>query len=200
MTGDDPLDPARCYRAFVERDSNYDGVFFIAVRTTGIYCRTTCKTRKAKFENCSFYPDAKMIDSKGYRPCFRCRPDLTETGAGDAITRLASAAIKRIYAGALTNGTVEQLSKELKVSSRHLRRALQHEYQKSPLEITLNYRLQIAEELLVDSKLSIAEIAAKSGFSSVRRFNEVFLEKYRASPNKLRKLSRRKKTGESDVE
>jgi len=189
------IDPVRCYKAFVERDSKFEGVFFVAVRTTGIYCRTTCKARKANFENCSFYPaDMTLLASKGYRPCLRCRPDLTETGAGDAVGRLASAAIKKIYEGVLTDGTVETLAKELKVSSRHLRRALQREYQKTPLDIALDYRLQIAEELVVDSQHQIADIAVLSGFSSVRRFNEVFLERYGTNPSELRKLIRRKRT------
>lgn len=202
MVGDDHLRKARqalspvlCYKAFVDRDSRYDGVFFVAVRTTGIYCRTTCKSRKANFHNCSFYPDSKLAEEKEYRPCLRCRPDLAPYSPPDAVGRLATAAVRRIHDGALAEGTVEQLAKEFGVTSRHLRRALQRKYNQSPIELAQSDRLQRAERLLVESDLAITEIAAESGFSSIRRFNEVFLEKYGINPSGSRKLTRNAKRG-----
>lgn len=181
------LSPVLCYKAFLERDIAYDGVFFVAVRTTGVYCRTTCKSRKAKFENCLFFPDAELTEEKGYRACLRCRPDLAPDNPADVIARLASEAVKRIYDGALTDGSVENLASELGVTSRHLRRALKRIYHQTPLELAQNYRLQLAETLLIESKLPITEISGRSGFSSIRRFNEVFREKYGINPSKLRK-------------
>jgi AraC family transcriptional regulator, regulatory protein of adaptative response / DNA-3-methyladenine glycosylase II len=190
------LSPEDCYKAFLERDSAYDGVFFIAVKTTKIYCRTTCKAKKANFENCMFYSNAALAEQKGYRSCLRCHPERAPHESVDPIVRIAAIALKRIYEGALVVGSVGQLAAELNVSTRHLRRALQRVYRRAPAVLANEYRLECAERLLETTQCSVVDVAAQSGFSSIRRFNEAFREKYDTSPSEWRRVRCKRKPGE----
>jgi AraC family transcriptional regulator, regulatory protein of adaptative response / DNA-3-methyladenine glycosylase II len=182
------LDPVICYEAVRSRDRRFDGVFFIAVRTTHIYCRPVCKAQTPRFENCTFHPSAASAEKAGYRPCLRCRPELAPGNSSvDAVSRLAALAMSRIEDGALSKGSVDQLAEEMGISSRHLRRVIEGEYGVSPVELAQTQRLLVAKRLLTDTSLSFSEIALASGFSSVRRFNALFLERYRMNPSQLRK-------------
>src|SRR5207245_5455368 len=105
----------------------------------------------------------------------------------DAVPRLARAAAQRIAAGALNGHALSQLARELGVSERHLRRAMEREIGVSPLELAQTHRLLLAKRLLTDTALSVTRIAFASGFQSLRRFNSVFRERYRLSPSALRR-------------
>lgn len=182
------LDPTNCYEAVRTRDKRFDGVFFIAVRTTRIYCRPVCKAQTPRFENCTFHPSAASAEKAGYRPCLRCRPELAPGNSSvDAVSRLASFAMSRIEDGALSNGSVDHLATEMGISSRHLRRVIEGEYGVSPIELAQTQRLLTAKRLLTDTSLPLTEVALASGFASVRRFNALFLERYRMNPSQLRK-------------
>ncbi len=182
------LDPVTCYEAVRSRDRRFDGVFFIAVRTTHIYCRPVCKAQTPRFENCTFHPSAASAEKAGYRPCLRCRPELAPGNSSvDAVSRLAALAMSRIEDGALSRGSVDQLAQEMGISSRHLRRVIESEYGVSPVELAQTQRLLVAKRLLTDTSLPLSEIVLASGFSSVRRFNALFLARYRMNPSKLRK-------------
>ena len=182
------LDPTICYEAMRTRDRRFDGVFFVAVRTTKIYCRPVCKAQTPRFENVTFHPSAASAEKAGYRPCLRCRPELAPGNSSvDAVGRLAALAMSRIEDGALSNGGVDQLSAEMGIGSRHLRRIIEGEYGVSPIELAQTQRLLVAKRLLTDTRLSLTEIALASGFSSVRRFNALFLERYRMNPSQIRK-------------
>src|SRR6185436_9815632 len=107
------LDHDHCYEAIKARDARFDGVFFVGVSTTGIYCRPVCTVRTPGRDRCTFYPSAATAEAAGYRPCLRCRPELAPGHAPiDSVTRLAKAAVARIDAGALTNRSVEELARE----------------------------------------------------------------------------------------
>lgn len=194
------LDPLVCYQALSTRDRRFDGVFFVAVKTTHIYCRPVCKAQTPRFENCAFHPSAASAEKAGYRPCLRCRPELAPGNASvDAVSRLASAAMSRIEDGALSAGTVDDLALEMGISSRHLRRVIESEYGVSPIELAQTQRLLVAKRLLTDTKLPLTEVALASGFASVRRFNALFLERYRMNPSQLRKARDSKSDNESFV-
>jgi len=182
------LNPESCYQALRTHDSRFDGAFFIAVRTTKIYCRTVCPAKTPLFKNITFYSTAAAAEEAGYRPCLRCRPELAPGNASvDAVSRLASLALNRIEDGALTDLGLEGLAVEMGISSRHLRRVIESEFGVSPIQIAQTQRLLLAKRLLTDTSLSITEIAFASGFSSVRRFNALFLERYNLNPTQLRK-------------
>lgn len=182
------LDPAVCHAALDAHDPRFDGLFFVGVTSTGIYCRPICPARTPKRENRTFHPSAAAAEAAGFRPCLRCRP---ETAPGrssvDAIAAWARAAVRRIEDGALTEQSVPELAEELGISDRHLRRVIQHEFGVSPVELAQTHRLLTAKRLLTDTRLPLGEVALASGFSSVRRFNALFSERYRLTPTHIRK-------------
>jgi AraC family transcriptional regulator of adaptative response / DNA-3-methyladenine glycosylase II len=189
-----------CQRAARARDPRFDGVFFIGVTTTGIYCRPICPGRFVRPTNRRFFVSAAAAERSGYRPCLRCRPELAPGRAPvDAVSRLAFAATLHIAAGALNDGSVADLALELGVSARHLRRALERQLGVSPVELAQTHRLLLAKRLLADTALPMTHVAFASGFQSLRRFNTVFRERYHLSPSKLRRAARggdeRRRTG-----
>jgi AraC family transcriptional regulator, regulatory protein of adaptative response / DNA-3-methyladenine glycosylase II len=182
------LDPRRCYEVMRAHDRRFDGVFYVGVSTTGVYCRPVCRVRMPRADRCSFYPNAASAERAGYRPCLRCRPELAPGLApSDAVKRVAQQAAARIKAGALSDGDLEALALEFGLSSRQLRRAVETEYGVSPIELALTFRLLLAKQLLTDTQLKVIDVAFASGFSSLRRFNDAFRAKYRLSPSSLRK-------------
>jgi len=182
------LNSDTCYQALLTHDRRFDGVFFVGVASTGIYCRTVCTAKTPKQENCTFHRSAAAAERAGFRPCLRCRPELAPgTAQVDAMDRLAREAANRIEDGALVEGNIEQLAADLGVTGRHLRRVVEQEFGVSPIELAQTSRLLLAKRLLTDTDLSVIEIAFASGFSSLRRFNALFKERYRLNPTELRK-------------
>ncbi|MBC8102418.1 MAG: DNA-3-methyladenine glycosylase 2 [Cytophagales bacterium] len=182
------LTPDHCYQALLTHDHRFDGVFFVGVSTTGIYCRTVCPARTPQRERCSFYPSAASAERAGFRPCLRCRPELAPGNARiDSLGRLASTVASHIEDGALTEGTVTDLASELRISDRHLRRVTLSAFGVSPIELAQTQRLLLAKRLLTDTDLPVVQVAFASGFSSLRRFNALFKERYRLNPTDLRR-------------
>jgi AraC family transcriptional regulator of adaptative response / DNA-3-methyladenine glycosylase II len=182
------LHPDAYARALDARDPRFDGVFFVGIITTRVYCRPVCPARVAYHDHRRFFNSAAAAERAGFRPCLRCRPELAPGLAlVDAVSRLAHQAAQRISAGGLNGRSVADLAGELGVSDRHLRRALEHEIGVSPLELAQTHRLLLAKRLLADSSLSITQVAFASGFQSLRRFNSAFREQYRMSPGALRR-------------
>lgn len=174
-------------RALDARDARFDGVFFVGIITTRIYCRPVCPARVSYCDHRRFFRSAAAAEHAGFRPCMRCRPELAPGLALiDAVPRLARAAANRIAAGALNGRPVADLARELGVSERHLRRALEREIGVSPLELAQTHRLLLAKRLLADTGLAITRIAYASGFQSLRRFNAAFRTQYRMAPSALR--------------
>jgi AraC family transcriptional regulator of adaptative response / DNA-3-methyladenine glycosylase II len=176
-----------CQRALRARDARFDGIFFVGITTTGIYCRPVCPSRSAIPTRRRFFESAAEAEHAGFRPCLRCRPELAPGRAAmDAVPRLAQAAALRIAAGALNGHSLGCLARELGVSERHVRRALEREIGVSPIALAQTHRLLLAKRLLADTDLPVTRIAFASGFQSLRRFNAAFREHYRLSPSALR--------------
>ena len=183
------LNPDTCYHAMLAHDTRFDGLFFVGVRTTGIYCRPICTARTPHQDNCRFYRSAAAAERAGHRPCLRCRPELAPGNARIyALDRLASDIAGHIEDGALTDSTVTQLAARVGISARHLRRVVESGFGVSPIELAQTQRLLLAKRLLTDTRLPITEIAFASGFASVRRFNALFKARYRLNPSDLRRL------------
>jgi AraC family transcriptional regulator of adaptative response / DNA-3-methyladenine glycosylase II len=182
------LNAEQCYEVIKARDARFDGVFFVGVSTTGIYCRPVCRVRTPGRDRCSYFSSAASAEAAGFRPCLRCRPELAPGAAPvDAAQRLANAAVARIDAGALSSGSVAELAAELGVSSRQLHRVVEAAYGVSPLSLAQTRRLLLAKQLLTDTSLRMIDVALSSGFASVRQFNRLFRERYRQNPLSLRK-------------
>ncbi len=170
------------------RDARFDGVFYVGVKTTGVYCRPICPARTPGADRCCFFGSAALAERAGFRACFRCRPELAPGKASvDAVSFLAGAAARRIDAGYLNDHSVEQLADRLGVSDRHLRRALEAELGATPLELAQTRRLGLAKQLLHDSRLGLAEVAFAAGFTSVRRFNAAFRARFDRPPSAVRR-------------
>jgi len=183
-----PLDPETCYRALSARDPRFDGLFFVGVQTTGVYCRPVCPARLPRADRCTFHRSAAAAESAGFRACFRCRPELAPGLADvDARARLARAASARIQAGALDRGSLADLAAALKVTPRHLRRVVKVELGATPSALASSRRLAIAKRLLQDTALPVTEVADLAGFGSVRRFQSVFSERFGRPPSKVRR-------------
>ena len=175
------------YQAYLARDHRFDGKFFIGVKTTGIYCRPICPA-KPKRENVEFFSDALSAEGKGYRPCLRCRPEcapLSPAWLGKSAT--VQRALRLIANSGLVDSDEDRFADQLGISARHLRRLFETELGKTPKQLSDVNRLNFARKLVVETQVSITEIAFTSGFSSIRRFNEAFKTRFHRPPSKLRK-------------
>ena len=181
-----------CYEAVRSRDKNFDGVFFTGVSSTGIFCRPVCPAVTPKPQNCEFYPSAAAALDAGFRPCLRCRP---ETAPNSPAWRGVETTVKRaldlINQGALDTGSVTALSDRLGVSDRYLRRLFQQYVGASPKSVALSRRVFAAKRLISDSHEPMTQVALKSGFRSVRQFNDTFSRLYGVPPSELRRRSRK---------
>lgn len=184
------LDAETCERARVARDPAYDGRFFTGVRTTRIYCRPVCPVRPARPGNVCFYASAAAAEAAGFRPCLRCRPETAPfCAAWNGSLTTAQRALRLIEDGALDteDGSVNVLADRLGVGARHLARLFARHLGASPSQIARTARVQRAKRLLDTTDLPMAEIAARAGFRSLRRFNAVFAEVYRRPPADIRR-------------
>jgi len=190
------LQPDICQRAVRARDVRFDGIFFVGITTTRVYCRPVCPARVSYPERRRFFDSAASAERAGFRPCLRCRPELAPGRAlMDAVPRLARLAAQRIGAGALNGQSVADFAGALGVSERHLRRALERELGVSPAELAQTHRLLLAKRLLAETSLPVTRVAFASGFQSLRRFNAVFRERYRLSPSALRRSAPSRSAG-----
>jgi AraC family transcriptional regulator of adaptative response / DNA-3-methyladenine glycosylase II len=187
-----------CYRALIARDARFDGLFFVGVKTTGIYCRPVCTAKTPGRDRCRFYPSAALAEQAGFRPCLRCRPELAPGNSPvDSVRTIARAAAARIEAGALSHGgSLEDLAASLGLSSRQLRRAVRQELGVSPVQLAQTSRLLLAKRLIAETRLPLTQVAFAAGFESVRRFNALFASHYRLTPSKLRRSTSKALAGD----
>src|SRR6266542_2402929 len=177
------------YSALTSRDPRFDGIFFVGVTSTGVYCRPICPVKTPLQKNCRFFTSAEAAEKALFRPCLRCRPELAPGQAPiDQAQRIAHLLTRRIDEGLIDDGAgLEDIAAQFQLSSRQLRRIVQKELGVSPIELMQTRRLLLAKQLLTETKLPVTEIAFASGFSSLRRFNDAFSSQYRMPPTRLRK-------------
>ncbi len=186
------LDRAACYRALQTRDVRFDGRFYTAVVSTGIYCRPICPARTPKLENCLFLPSAGAAHQMGFRPCLRCRPEVAPGQAGwRGTANTVARALHLIAEGGLDADGVEQLAARLGVGARHLRRLFDRHVGASPVAVAQAHRILFAKRLVDETALSMTDIALAAGFGSIRRFNDVFRRTYDRAPQSLRRTTGR---------
>lgn len=186
-----------CYRALQTRDARFDGRLFVGVTSTGIYCRPVCRVRTPKPAHCRFFALPAQAEQAGFRPCLRCRPELAPAdrhwSMHDAGQRLLAHALQWLDNPAKVASTrhgrspLPALCRELGISDRHLRRLFVDRLGLPPLRYLQTRRLLTAKLLLTDTRLPVAEVALASGFGSVRRFNDVFLQAYGLEPGRFRR-------------
>ena len=179
----------RFYRALTARDSRFDGLFFVGVTSTRIYCRPICRVKTPKAVNCRFFPTAQEAEDRGFRPCLRCRPELAPGNAPvDDGQRIAQLIVQRLEDGHLDEEKgLEAIADQFELSSRQIRRIVQKELGVPPMQLLLTRRLLLAKQLLTETRWPMTEVAFASGFASVRRFNDAFSRRYRMPPTRLRR-------------
>ncbi|MFC9163158.1 AlkA N-terminal domain-containing protein [Streptomyces fungicidicus] len=180
-------DTERCVRAVRSKDARFDGWFFTAVLTTGIYCRPSCPVVPPKPANMVFHPSAAACQQAGFRACKRCRPD-TSPGSPEWNHRadLVARAMRLIADGVVDREGVPGLAARLGYSTRQIERQLLAELGAGPLALARAQRAQTARLLIETTRLPMAEIAFAAGFASVRTFNDTVREVFALSPSDLR--------------
>jgi AraC family transcriptional regulator, regulatory protein of adaptative response / DNA-3-methyladenine glycosylase II len=184
------LDHERCYRAVAGRDARFDGWFFTAVRTTGIYCRPSCPARTPLARNVSFFTTAAAAQAAGYRACRRCRPDAVPgSPEWDVRADVVARAMRLIADGEVERAGVPGLAARLGYSERQLHRLIVGELGVGPLALARAQRAQTARLLIETTDLPMADVAFAAGFASIRQFNETVREVFASTPSALRKTS-----------
>jgi AraC family transcriptional regulator of adaptative response / DNA-3-methyladenine glycosylase II len=182
------LQPDACFRATRARDPRFDGRFFVGITSTRIYCRPVCSARPARREHQRYFASAAAAEGAGFRPCLLCRPELAPGLALiDASRQLARAAASLIDDGLASEGGLDAVARRLGVTDRHLRRVFEAEYGVTPVDYAQTARLLLAKRLLTDTQMPVTEVALAAGFGSLRRFNTLFVSRYRLQPTALRR-------------
>lgn len=181
---------AERYRAVQSRDRRFDGQFFTAVSSTGIYCRPSCPAITPKAPNVRFFSTSAAAHEAGYRACKRCLPEAVPgSPEWDLRQDLAGRAMRLIREGALDQGGVQALSSQIGYTSRHIHRVLVAELGAGPAALARAHRAQIARNLLLSTDLKLADVAFAAGFGSVRQFNDTVRDVYAATPTQIRKAA-----------
>lgn len=184
------LDPLLCQKARLSRDARFDGRFFVAVTSTGIFCRNICPAPAPKEQNVQYYSSAVAALSAGFRPCLRCRPD---SAPGSAAWSGRYTTLQRaqslIQQGALQEANLEALASRLGVSERYLRKLFVQELGVSPKRYALLQQVLFAKQLLQGSALTVTDVALASGFNSIRSFNAQCKAILKLTPGEIRKNS-----------
>lgn len=175
------------YEAMLARDPRFDGKFFVAVKTTGIYCRPICPA-KPKRQNVEFFRTYLEAERAGYRPCLRCRPESApHSPAWIGKSAVVRRALKKLHDHHPVQFNEDRFADLFGISARHLRRLFIDEIGKTPKQIASDTRLNLARKLIVETKLPIAQIAFGSGFNSIRRFNGAFKDRFKKQPSQIRR-------------
>lgn len=175
------------YEAVSSRDARFDGEFFFAVRTTGIYCRPSCPAVTPKRRNVAFFPTAAAAQGHGFRACRRCRPDAVPgSAAWDVRADVVGRAMRMIGDGVVDREGVPGLAGRLGYSTRQVQRQLTAELGAGPVALARAQRAHTARLLLQTTGLPVTEIAFAAGFASVRQFNETIRAVYARTPTALR--------------
>ncbi len=180
-----------CDQARLSRDARFDGLFFTAVTSTRIYCRPVCPAPSPKPQNVRYYASAAAAEADGFRPCLRCRPELSP---GNDIWQRGDHVIARVLKlmdqGVLDEGSMEDLSARVGLGARQLRRIFVERLGAPPMAVHTTRRLLFAKQLLTETHLPVTDVALASGFGSLRRFNAAFQLANRMPPRDMRRHPR----------
>jgi AraC family transcriptional regulator of adaptative response / DNA-3-methyladenine glycosylase II len=184
------LDADAAYLALCSRDARFDGLLFVGVTSTGVYCRPVCRVRVPRRENCRFFDTRAQAEAAAFRPCMKCRPEIAPGLSHTDSSRTLADTAARLIEQAVHGGepiALPALAARLGVTDRHLRRIFQAVHGVAPLDCITTQRLLLAKQLLTDTAQPITQVALASGFGSLRRFNAAFAERYRYNPTQLRR-------------
>ena len=177
-------DTEACYRAVKSRDRRFDGVFFVGVTSTGIYCRPSCPAVTPAKKHATFHRSAAAAQAAGFRACKRCRPDATPGSPDwDVAADVAGRAMRLVRDGLVERDGVEGLADRLGYTPRHLQRLLVSELGAGPLALARARRALNARTLIETTVMPFGDVAFAAGFASIRQFNDTVREVYAATPD-----------------
>lgn len=178
----------QCQKARMSRDSRFDGRFYVAVKSTGIFCRPICPANLPKEENVEYFSDKTLAIKAGYRPCLRCRPDSAPgSWAWKGVETTFQRAITMIDNGELHHHSVTELAERVGISDRYLRMLFEQYLGMSPKQYSQYQQLMFAKQLLHSSSMSVTEVGFAAGFNSTRRFNDAFQKILKLTPSQVRR-------------
>lgn len=176
-----------CQQARLSRDARFDGLFYIAVKSTGIYCRPVCPARAPAEHQVQYFASAASAAAAGFRPCLRCRPDSAPgSPAWQGNQTSLRRAMKLIDQGALQDGNQTSLCERLGISERYLRKLFAQYLGVSPKQYALYQQILFAKQLLHQTQMPVTDIAAMAGFHSLRRFHDAFKQQLKLTPTQIR--------------
>lgn len=179
------------WNAVKQNDESCDGIFFYAVKSTGIFCRPSCKSRLPKRDNVEFFNTSEKALAAGYRPCKRCRPDLLEYKPVQEVAKKAKMLIDNFFAAK------QELDREIKrlgVTQHRMIRIFKEQYGVTPSEYMNELRIEEARFRLASTDESIIDIAYSVGFNSLSAFYRLFRKITGVSPANYRRTKRKKTT------
>lgn len=174
------LSKAKLHHAVMDNNERYDGIFYFASPTTGLYCRPSCISPRLPHEKYAYFDIVEDAEVDGYQPCKQCHP-------GRLKNNLSSQILGGIDAGAINDKGVHGLADSLHISERHLRRLVHDRTGSSPVQINKKKRLNTARKLITQTKLPIIDVAFHADFASLRQFNDAFKTAFEVSPSTMRK-------------
>ncbi len=178
------------YKIIKNNDENYDSAFFYAVKTTGIYCKPSCKSKLPNKENVEFFDNSDSAIKKGYRPCKRCRSDLIEYKPMKELAKMLKLKIENNYTEyELLDNTINKLG----ISKKRVVEIFQKEYEITPNQYLNNIRLEQSKKLLIETEDSIINIVYSVGFGSSSAFYKTFKDSCNLTPTKYRKENKKAK-------
>jgi AraC family transcriptional regulator of adaptative response / DNA-3-methyladenine glycosylase II len=178
------------YQAMLARDPRFDGKFYVGVKTTGIYCRPICPA-KPKRQNVVFFASHLEAERAGFRPCLRCRPESApRSPAWMGKSAVVQRALKTLQLPDVFEFNEDDFANRFGITARHLRRLFKDEIGKTPKQLAIENRLNLARQLICETGVPMSEIAFASGFRSLRRFNDAFKDRFKKSPRLIRRHKR----------
>lgn len=182
------LNADSCRQARLARDARFDGLFFVAVNSTGIFCRPVCPAKAPAEHQVQYYDNAAAAVAAGYRPCLRCRPDSAPgSAAWQGSDTTLKRAIRLIDEGVLQHNSQQALAERLGISDRYLRKLFRQRLGIAPKSYALTQQVLFAKKLLHETNLPVTDIAFQAGFNSIRRFNDAFSQQLKLAPSAIRR-------------
>ena len=178
------------WQAVLNNDAGYDGVFFYAVKTTGIYCRPSCKSKPPKKENICFFETSEQARKAGFRPCKRCRSDLIDYQPMKQIAEDVKCKIEKVYC---EQADLCKKLNEVGITGRRLADIFKDEYGMTPKAYADHIRLAEAKRLLKDTDKKVIDIAYSVGFGSLSAFYSFFKKEEKITPSEYQRESKNKK-------
>ena len=183
------MDQEQYQQARLSRDARFDGVFFTAVKTTGIFCRPVCPATPPKEQNVEYFETASEALVSGYRPCLRCRPESAPfSPAWSGTETTLKRALSLIHHHGFNNINLASLAERLGISDRYLRKLFENQIGVSPKAYIQHQQILFAKSLLHQTHMAISQVAYACGFNNVRRFNDAFKRIAHKTPSQIRKL------------